>query len=102
MLRALPGHQPPPPPPKVFIVAVPFLAGEHLHLGVHSAESLDILAAADFDSVANSPRGVSHLGGLSNLGLSNFGLSNLELPGGGGGPEFSVGAFPGVTSSQRP
>jgi hypothetical protein len=77
-------------------------AGEHLHLGVHSVESLDILAAADFDSVANSPRGASHLGGLSNLGLSNFGLSNLELPGAGGGPEFSVGAFPGVTSSQRP
>ena len=51
-------------------------AGDHLNLAVHSAESLDILAAADFDSVANNTQpAVSNLGGLSNLGLSNFGAS---------------------------
>lgn len=74
-------------------------------MGAPSVGSLDILAAADFDSVANSQPGISNLGGLSNLGLSALGVSNLDLggAGGGGGLEFSVGGFPGAaTSSQRP
>ncbi|GAB4817190.1 hypothetical protein N2152v2_004236 [Parachlorella kessleri] len=100
--RHLAGHGGPRLPNRFSLSGLPHTGD---HLGVHSVGSLDILAGAELDSVANSPRGgISHLGGLSNLGLSNFGLSNLELPGGAGGPEFSVGQPPGLTttSQQRP